>query len=297
MRTDHDSATKAQWLAGARLRTLPLAVAPVAIGTGAAIGLEGFEPVRAVLALVVALALQVGVNYANDYSDGIRGTDDERVGPFRLTGSGAAAPAAVRSAAFAAFGVAAVTGLALTALSGSWWLLLVGGACVLAAWYYTGGAHPYGYAGLGEVAVFIFFGLVAVLATTYTQAGSVSWGATAGAIGIGSLACAVLVVNNLRDIPGDVHSGKFTLAVRLGDPRTRSLYLGLLVVAYLAVLAIVFSSPWAALVLLTVPLSLRTARVVGNGAFGAALIPVLRDTGKIALGYGILLGLGLAGIG
>jgi 1,4-dihydroxy-2-naphthoate octaprenyltransferase len=286
--------TTSQWIAGARLRTLPLAVAPVAIGTGAAVGLDHTEPVRAVLALVVALALQVGVNYANDYSDGIRGTDDDRVGPFRLTGSGAAAPAAVRSAAFAAFGVAAVAGFVLTALSGSWWLLLVGVACVLAAWFYTGGSRPYGYIGLGEVAVFVFFGLVAVLATTLTQVGSVSWGALAGAAGIGSLACAVLVANNLRDIPTDAQSGKNTLAVRLGDARTRSLYLGLLVLPYLVVLAVILAHPWAALVLLTVPLAIPLARIIRSDATGAALIPVLRDTGKLSLGYGLLLALGLA---
>ena len=193
-------ATRAQWISGARPRTFPAAVAPVLVGTGAAVGLGAVRPGRALAALVVALALQIGVNYANDYSDGIRGTDDDRVGPFRLIGSGAAAPHAVRRAAFAAFGAAAVAGLALVAASGAWWLLAVGAACILAAWYYTGGSRPYGYSGLGEVFVFVFFGLVAVLGTTYTQALAVDLPALAGAVGIGALACAILVANNLRDI-------------------------------------------------------------------------------------------------
>src|SRR5689334_7017029 len=189
------------WIQGARPRTLPAAVAPVVAGTGAAALVGGVVPWKAATALGVSLALQVAVNYANDYSDGIRGTDDDRVGPFRLTGSRAATPAQVKLAAFAAFGVAAVAGLTLVALTGQWWLLAVGVACVLAAWYYTGGSRPYGYAGLGEIAVFVFFGLVAVLGTTYTQPGNVSWPALAGAVGIGALACAVLVANILRDIP------------------------------------------------------------------------------------------------
>jgi 1,4-dihydroxy-2-naphthoate octaprenyltransferase len=234
------------------------------------------------------------VNYANDYSDGIRGTDDDRVGPFRLTGSRAATPDQVRNAAFTAFGVAAVAGLALVALSGEWWLLIVGVACVLAAWYYTGGRRPYGYAGLGEIAVFIFFGLVAVLGTTYTQTGTVSWAALAGAVAIGSLACAVLVANNLRDIPTDTLAGKITLAVRLGDAGTRRFYLVLVAVPFLAALAVVPVHPWAALALLAVPLAVPPARTVGNGAQGLALLPVLRDTGRLSLVYAVLLAVGLA---
>jgi 1,4-dihydroxy-2-naphthoate octaprenyltransferase len=312
-------ATTTQWVAGARLRTLPLAVAPVVIGTGAAIGLSnslgvhdrprpeltfctqagcdawGWESaLRAVLALIVSLALQVAVNYANDYSDGIRGTDDDRVGPFRLTGSRAATPAQVKNAAFAAFGVAAVAGLALVAASGKWWLLGVGVACVLAAWYYTGGRRPYGYAGLGEIAVFVFFGLVAVLGTTYTQVGTVSGSAIAGAVGIGSLACAVLVANNLRDIPTDVLAGKITLAVRLGDAGTRRFYQLLVAVPFVLVLAVLPVHPWAALALLAAPLALPPARIVAGDAQGLELLPVLRDTGRLALVYAVLLAVGLA---
>ena len=304
-------ATSTQWVAGARLRTLPLAVAPVLVGTGAAIYLaytrvDGDNPssssdipvwdlsVRALLALIVSLALQVAVNYANDYSDGIRGTDDDRVGPFRLTGSRAATPEQVKNAAFASFGVAAVAGLALVALSEQWWLLAVGVACILAAWYYTGGRRPYGYAGLGEIAVFVFFGLVAVLGTTYTQAGLVSWSAFASAVAIGSLACAVLVVNNLRDIPTDSLAGKITLAVRLGDAGTRRFYLLLIAVPFLAALAVVPTHPWAALALLAVPLAVPPARTVTGDAQGLALLPVLRDTGRLSLIYAMLLAIGLA---
>jgi 1,4-dihydroxy-2-naphthoate octaprenyltransferase len=290
-------ATRAQWVSGARLRTLPLAVAPVAVGTGAAIGLGdwgGNDAVRVLLALVVSLALQVAVNYANDYSDGIRGTDDDRVGPFRLTGSRAATAAQVKSAAFASFGVAGLAGLILVALSGHWWLLVVGAACVLAAWYYTGGRRPYGYAGLGEIAVFIFFGLVAVLGTTYTQVDSISWPALAGAVGIGSLACAVLVANNLRDIPTDAVTGKRTLAVRLGDAATRSFYLALVVVPFVAAIAVLPAHLWAALALLAVPLALPAVNVVRGGAQGLALLPVLRDTGRLSLIYALLLAVGLS---
>jgi 1,4-dihydroxy-2-naphthoate octaprenyltransferase len=287
-------ATRAQWVAGARPRTLPAAVAPVMVGTGAAAGLDAASPVRALLALVVALALQVGVNYANDYSDGLRGTDDARVGPFRLTGSGASRPAQVRAAAFAAFGVAGVAGLVLVAISGAWWLLLVGVACVVAAWYYTGGERPYGYAGFGEVSVFVFFGLVAVLGTTYTQAGRVSPAAVAGAVGVGALACAILVANNLRDAPGDAAAGKRTLAVRLGDRRTRALYAGLLAVAVLAVVVVSAWHPTGFVALLAAPAAVAPLRAVRGGATGRDLLPVLRDTGRLEFLYGALLGLGLA---
>jgi 1,4-dihydroxy-2-naphthoate octaprenyltransferase len=291
-------ATTTQWVAGARLRTLPLAVAPVVAGTGAAISLESNwgwgSLLRAVLALVVSLALQVAVNYANDYSDGIRGTDDNRVGPFRLTGSRAATPAQVKLAAFAAFGVAGLAGLILVALSGKWWLLIVGAACVLAAWYYTGGSRPYGYAGLGEIAVFIFFGLVAVLGTTYTQAGNISWTSFAAAVGIGSLACAVLVANNLRDIPTDSVTGKVTLAVRLGEAATRQFYVALIAVPFVAVLTMIPSHHWAVLALLPAALAVAPVKTVSSDATGMGLIPVLRDTGRLSLVFAVVLAVGLA---
>ena len=287
-------ATASQWISGARPRTLPAAVSPVVAGTGAAAALGSVDAGRAVLALVVALALQVAVNYANDYSDGIRGTDDVRVGPFRLTGSRAAPPRQVRSAAFAAFGVAGLAGLALVALLGAWWLLLVGAAAVAAAWFYTGGPRPYGYAGLGEVFVFVFFGLVAVLGTTYTQAGRVSAAAAAAAVAVGSLACAILVANNLRDVPTDALAGKRTLAVRLGDAATRRFYLGLVVVPFLLVPVAAAARPWAYLALGAAALAVPPVRAVLRGAKGLELLPVLRDTGRLELVYAALLAVGLA---
>ncbi|RZS79039.1 1,4-dihydroxy-2-naphthoate prenyltransferase [Motilibacter rhizosphaerae] len=286
--------TTAQWVSGARPRTLPAAIAPVLAGTGAAVAEGGAVAWRAVVAAVVALALQVGVNYANDYSDGIRGTDDERVGPFRLVGSRAASPGAVRAAAFAAFGVACVAGLVLVVATGAWWLLAVGAVSVAAAWGYTGTSHPYGYAGLGELAVFVFFGLVAVTGTAYVQTESLPWLAVGAAVGVGALACTLLVANNLRDIPSDAVSGKRTLAVRLGDARTRLLYAGLLALAALVPLALAPARPGALLALLALPLAAAPVRVVRSGARGRDLIPVLAGTGRLQLAYGALLGLGLA---
>jgi 1,4-dihydroxy-2-naphthoate octaprenyltransferase len=269
-------------------------VAPVAAGTGAAVALGAHEPGRAVLALAVALALQVGVNYANDYSDGVRGTDDARVGPARLVASGAAAPRAVLRAALASFAVAAVAGCTLVVVSGQWWLLGVGAAAVAAAWFYTGGPRPYGYAGLGELSVFVFFGLVAVLGTTYTQAGRVDAAAVAAAVGVGSLACALLVVNNLRDLSSDAGAGKRTLAVRLGERRTRVLYVTLPALAAAAAVAVaVTGAPWALLAVAALaPVARPVARVLA-GAGGRDLVPVLGATGLAQLGYGIALGLGL----
>jgi len=287
-------ATATQWVEGARPRTLPAAIAPVAVGTGAAVGLGDGSAPRALLALVVSLALQVGVNYANDYSDGVRGTDAERVGPLRLVGSGAATPAAVRRAAAVSFVLAATAGVTLVALSGAWWLLAVGAAAIAAAWSYTGGRRPYGYSGLGEVFVFVFFGLVAVLGTTYTQAGRVSLGAVAGACGVGFVACAILVANNLRDVPTDTAAGKRTLAVRLGDPRTRTLYAALVALAFAVVLLASRGTPWPLLAMLGLVLAVRPVGAVRSGASGAALVPVLRDTGRLELVYGVLLGVGLA---
>jgi 1,4-dihydroxy-2-naphthoate octaprenyltransferase len=283
-----------EWIEGARPRTLPAAVAPVLAGTGAAALEEGVVWWKALLALGVSLSLQVGVNYANDYSDGIRGTDDDRVGPLRLVGSGLAKPRAVKLTAFAFLGIGAVLGLVLAATT-TWWLLLVGVAAIAAAWTYTGGSSPYGYRALGEVSVFVFFGLVAVVGTTYVQLERITWPSVVAAVGVGALACAILVANNLRDIPTDSVSGKRTLAVVLGDARSRRFYVGLGVVAVAAVVACAFATPWALLGLLGLPLVLRAARTVVSGASGPALIPVLRDTGlaELALAAGLALGLAL----
>jgi 1,4-dihydroxy-2-naphthoate octaprenyltransferase len=237
---------------------------------------------------VVSLALQVAVNYANDYSDGIRGTDEERVGPMRLVGSGAASPGAVRAAAFAAFGVAGLAGLALAAAT-AWWLVAVGVLCVLAAWYYTGGSTPYGYLGLGEVMVFVFFGLVAVLGTTYVQTRTFELASLYAAVGIGALACAILVANNLRDIPTDTVAGKLTLAVRLGDARTRALYALLVVAAACAVVAVaVVTTWWALLGLGFLVVAAPLVRIVFSGASGAGLIPVLARTGMAEVAWAVL---------
>jgi 1,4-dihydroxy-2-naphthoate octaprenyltransferase len=287
-------ATVSQWVEGARPRTLPAALSPVAAGTGAAAALGGFSWWRAAAALVVALALQVAVNYANDYSDGIRGTDAERVGPLRLTGSGVASGAAVKRAAFVAFGVGAVAGLALVVSIGAWWLLAVGALCIVAAWYYTGGATPYGYRGLGEISVFVFFGLVAVLGTVYVQAGRISWAAVAAAVGVGAYACAILVANNLRDIPTDVLAGKRTLAVLLGDARSRALWFVLVGGAQVLGLLVALDRPWALLSLAGVPIAARAGALLARGARGRDLVPVLRDTGLAELLFAVGLGAGLA---
>ena len=281
-------ATPAQWLAGARPRTLPAAISPVLAGTGVAAyagAWEDWQSVwwKALLALVVALALQVAVNYANDYSDGIRGTDADRVGPMRLVGSGAAAPAAVKRAAFLAFAVAGVAGLVLAATT-AWWLVALGLVSMLAAWYYTGGSKPYGYLGLGEVMVFVFFGLVAVIGTTYVQTQTWEWAALWAAVGIGALACAILVANNLRDIPTDIDAGKRTLAVVLGDRRTRILYAVLVLVAAGAVVAVAAVTSWCVLVgLAFLVLALPATRAVLGGASGPGLVPVLGATGQAEL--------------
>jgi 1,4-dihydroxy-2-naphthoate polyprenyltransferase len=281
-------ASPSDWLAGSRPRTLPAAVAPVLAGTGVAAYVDGAVWWKALLALVVSLALQVGVNYANDYSDGIRGTDADRVGPMRLVGSGAASPRAVKTAAFAAFGVAAVAGLALAATT-AWWLVAVGVVCVLAAWFYTGGSRPYGYLGLGEVMVFVFFGLVAVVGTTYVQTGTFEWAALYAAAGVGSLACAILVANNLRDIPTDVEAGKRTLAVKLGAERTRGLYALLVLAAAVSVVAVAAATTWWVLVGLAFLLRMvPPVRTVLGGAVGPALVPVLQQTGVGQLLWSVL---------
>jgi 1,4-dihydroxy-2-naphthoate octaprenyltransferase len=281
-------ASASDWVAGARPRTLPAAVSPVLAGTGVAAYVDAWVWEKALLALVVSLALQVAVNYANDYSDGVRGTDDVRVGPMRLVGSGAASPAAVKRAAFLAFGVAGVAGIVLAATT-AWWLVAVGLVCVLAAWGYTGTSRPYGYLGLGEVMVFVFFGLVAVVGTTYVQTETWEPAALVAAVGIGALACAILVANNLRDIPTDTVAGKRTLAVRIGDHGTRLLYAVLVAAAALAVVGVAALTTWWALVglLFLVP-GLAATRTVLGGAAGPALIPVLQRTGAAELAWAVL---------
>ena len=286
-------ATPAQWLEGARPRTLPAAIAPVAAGTGAAAAVDGFDLSRALLALLVAVALQVGVKYANDYSDGVRGTDADRVGPLRLVGSGTASPGAVKRAALLAFAVGAVAGLVL-ALLVAWWLVLVGVACLLGAWYYTGGGSPYGYRGLGEVSVFVFFGLVATVGTTYVQAERITTASVLAGVGCGALACAILVANNLRDIPTDREVGKRTLAVRLGDRRTRLLYVGLVFAAYAAVVLIALQHLVVLIALGTALPAVRPTLGVIYGATGRELVPVLKETGLLLLVYGVALGITLS---
>jgi 1,4-dihydroxy-2-naphthoate octaprenyltransferase len=285
-----------RWITGARPRTLPAAVVPVAVGAAAAVGDGGPDGIvwwRVVLALVVSLALQIGVNYANDYSDGIRGTDDVRVGPVRLVASGLASPAGVKRAAMLSFAVAALAGLAI-ALDTSLWLLAVGAAAIAAGWFYTGGPRPYGYLGLGEVFVFVFFGVVATAGTTYAAIDSVSALSLLMGCAAGALACALLVINNLRDIPTDREVGKRTLAVRLGDRRTRWFYVALVALCFaIAIAAAIWRVP-VVLVVAAVPLAVRPVRAVLGGATGAALIPVLGETGRLQLAWGLLATLGLA---
>ncbi|WP_433504385.1 1,4-dihydroxy-2-naphthoate polyprenyltransferase [Pseudonocardia halophobica] len=287
-------ATLAQWVEGARPRTLPTAVSPVLVGTGAAIGSGTVEIGRAVLALVVSVALVIGVNFANDYSDGIRGTDDERIGPLRLVGSKLAGPVAVRNAALVCFSIAALAGLTLVSLSRTWWMIAVGAVCIAGAWFYTGGRKPYGYAGLGEVAVFVFFGLVGVLGTVVTQSGTPGALAIVGAVGVGLLTCAVLVANNLRDIAGDEAVGKRTLAVVLGDRETRRFYTALVLLPFLLTLGMAVLSWPVLLGLLALPLAIGPVRRVMAGAEGRKLIRVLRDTGLLLLAWSAGTGIGLA---
>jgi 1,4-dihydroxy-2-naphthoate polyprenyltransferase len=284
------------WWAGARPRTLPAAVVPVLVGTACAAGRTDIVAWRVVAALVVSLALQVATNYANDYSDGVRGTDsaERRVGPVRLVGSGLASPGSVKRAAFLSFGVAGLAGLALT-LAVGWELLVVGVLAIAAGWFYTGGPRPYGYLGLGEAFVFTFFGVVATAGSAYVQEEQLSGLALAASIPVGFLVTALLVVNNLRDIPGDTASGKRTLAVRLGDRRTRWFYVGLLVgaVVMVPVVAAVGERAGAALALAAVPLGRRPVIAVLGGARGGELVRVLGETGRLQLAFGALLALGL----
>jgi 1,4-dihydroxy-2-naphthoate octaprenyltransferase len=279
-------ATRNEWIAGTRPKTLPAAVAPVLVGTAIAEFEGSFRPVIALLALIVSLALQVGVNYANDYSDGIRGTDENRVGPVRLVGQKLATPDEVRRAAFVAFGVSAVAGLGMVLLSQFWLLIPFGLSAIAAAWFYTGGAKPYGYAGYGELFVFVFFGLVAVAGTSASQTGQITLLALLGGVACGALSTAILVANNLRDIPTDALSGKQTLAVRLGDERTRELYRACILVGFFMPLAMNFSEagPESAFIGLFAILSARRPlQAMRSGATGPALIPVLADTARMLL--------------
>jgi len=280
------------WIAGARPKTLPAAVVPVAVGLAVAVGNEGVRWWLGLPALVVSLALQVGVNYANDYSDGIRGTDEQRVGPLRLVGSGLVPAKKVKAAAFLAFFVAAVAGLVI-ALATSLWLIAVGVAAIAAAWFYTGGKNPYGYMGLGEIFVFVFFGVVATVGSTFAvteELPSLSWLAS---IPVGCLACALLVVNNLRDIPTDAVAGKRTLAVRLGDARTRSFYGLLCLASAMFVVATAVQRP-AAIAGIVGIAAVRPAWVaVRSGAAGRELIAVLGATGRAQMVFGLAFSVGL----
>ncbi len=286
-------ATLAEWVGGARPRTLPAAISPVLVGTGAAYAAGSGDTGLALLALMVALSLQIAVNYANDYSDGVRGTDAQRVGPVRLVGQGLAVPGEVKLAAYLGFFLAALFGLTLVALSQAWVFIPIGLLCIVAAWRYTGGSRPYGYRGLGEVMVFIFFGLVATLGTQVTQAGRVTWPGLLGAVGVGALASAILVANNLRDIPSDAVAGKRTLAVRLGDARTRQLWSGLVVVAVVAGAVAALWRPGALIVLVALGLAVSPWRALRAGAVGHDLVPVLVASGRLQLGYAVLLTAGL----
>jgi 1,4-dihydroxy-2-naphthoate octaprenyltransferase len=281
-------ANASTWIAGARPRTLPAAIAPVVVATSLAD--KESNTIAAFLALVVSLALQIGVNYANDYSDGIRGTDNDRIGPLRITASGLATPAQVKSAAFISFGVAAIAGLAL-AISSSWWLIAVGALSIAAAWGYTGGKNPYGYMGLGELFVFIFFGLVATIGTFYVQTDRITGESILAGVIVGFLACAILVINNIRDRAKDEVVGKRTLAVRLGDKRSRVFYTALVTLPYL--LAAGFGSPWTMLTLATLPLTVSILKVLWSGAEGTTLIALLAATGKLQMLFSFALSLAL----
>jgi 1,4-dihydroxy-2-naphthoate octaprenyltransferase len=277
-----------KWIAGARPKTLPAAIAPVAVGTALA-GKE-IDPLLALLALLVSLALQIGVNYANDYSDGVKGTDDNRVGPMRLVASGAATAHQVKIAAYIALGFGAFFGL-LLALQTSLWLIAVGAIAIAAAWGYTGGKNPYGYFGFGELSVFVFFGLVATMGTFFAQTGTLTIDSLLVAIPMGSLSCALLAINNLRDRAADELVGKRTLAVRLGDSSARRAFTALLLLSHLSVLFLF--KPWALLTLLLLPMTFSLIKAIRAGVIGSALIPLLGKTGKLQLRFAILLSIGL----
>jgi 1,4-dihydroxy-2-naphthoate octaprenyltransferase len=286
------NATVGDWISGARLRTLPLGIAPVILGTGAAHILDdnGWHWVRALLALAVAVSLQIGVNYANDYSDGIRGTDNHRVGPARLTGSGAAKPRTVLIVALSFFALAAVAGLLLVILTGFYWLLIVGAAAIVAGYFYTGGKRPYGYNALGEVFVFVFFGLVATAGTTYVQEGTVNTESWLSGVAIGFIACAVLMVNNIRDITQDRQAGKRTLAVVLGDRAARIVFVVFLLLPYVILGFFAVFYPNSYLVFFSLLLALPTAAIALFAKTPQELILALKLASLLALVYALGLG-------
>ncbi|HIY41902.1 MAG TPA: 1,4-dihydroxy-2-naphthoate polyprenyltransferase [Candidatus Nocardiopsis merdipullorum] len=287
-------ATVDEWVLGLRPRTLPNSIVPVAVGTALAFSLDGFVWWKALSALMVSLALQIGVNFANDYSDGIKGTDtEERTGPTRLTATGLARPGQVLAAALGSFAFAGVIGLVLVATT-SWWLLLLGAAAIAAAWYYTGGRSPYGYRGLGEVSVFVFFGVAAVVGTVFVQLGSAPWQAWVASLPVGLLSCSVLVINNLRDIPTDEETGKITLAVRIGAAGTRRLYASMIVGSYVVALVLTWVSWWVPLVLLSVPLAVPPLRRVLGDQVGRDLVLGLGETGRLQMVFGLLFTVALA---
>ena len=281
------------WIEGARLRTLPLAIAPIALGAGTTSSLDRFDLGLSLLALVVALALQIGVNYANDYSDGIRGTDDNRVGPLRLTGSGSKKPEAVKFAAFAFFGIAALAGLGIVILTGYWVLVAVGLAAIVAAWFYTGGKNPYGYAGFGELAVFVFFGLVATIGTNFIQTGLIDPLAVLVGGAYGLYASAVLMVNNIRDIETDKKSGKITLAVRMGKKTASRVFILMIWLPVLLNLMLILVYPATLLGLLNLLLVLPATLIVLDGRSAKELITALKLTSFAGLGFGVLIGFGI----
>jgi 1,4-dihydroxy-2-naphthoate octaprenyltransferase len=278
--------TREQWIAGARPKTLPAAIAPVLVGTSFAGYNASF--LHTFLALTVALSLQIGVNYANDYSDGIKGTDFDRVGPMRLVGSGAATADSVKKAAFISFFVAAIAGLILASRT-SWLLIILGAICIIAAWTYTGGPKPYGYQAMGEVSVFIFFGVVATVGTYYVQTESVSREVILASFAMGALACAILVLNNLRDLPSDEAAGKKTLAVVMGDKSTRDLYKWLMFFALVISVALALFSFYYLFALLSLPLVSKSVRAVSAGARRDELIAHLAKTGRIQIIYSVAL--------
>ena len=283
------------WIAGSRPKTLPAAIVPVAVGYALVVARHSDElpnVVNSLLALVVSLALQVGVNFANDYSDGVKGTDARRVGPLRLVGSGLVTPARVKRAAYLSFFVAACSGLGIAATT-SWWLILVGLASIVAAWTYTGGSNPYGYLGFGEIFVFVFFGVVATIGTTFAVSERIETLDVIASCVVGALAVALLIVNNLRDIPTDAQSGKKTLAVRLGDTRTRWLYCLVLLSAVLGIVVVALTFSWASIGLIGFVFAVRPVVSVLSGARGAELIPVLGATARVQLFVGMLFAFGV----